>query len=167
MTLSICTYPDPVLARRAEPVAEISEEVRQLASDMVETMYANQGIGLAAPQVGKSWRLITVDISGPENQTELVTLVNPEIQWRDGETETEEGCLSVPEFRSKVQRAAKVRVTGQDLDGNAVDMEADGLLAVCLQHEIDHLEGTIILDHVSRLKRSMYTKKVSKWQKQD
>ena len=167
MTLSICTYPDPVLARRAEPVAEISEEVRQLASDMVETMYANQGIGLAAPQVGKSWRLITVDISGPENQIELVTLVNPEIQWRDGETETEEGCLSVPEFRSKVQRAAKVRVTGQDLDGNAVDMEADGLLAVCLQHEIDHLEGTIILDHVSRLKRSMYTKKVSKWQKQD
>ncbi len=167
MTLSICTYPDPVLAQRAEPVAEISDEVRQLASDMVETMYANQGIGLAAPQVGKSWRLITVDISGPENQTELVTLVNPEIQWRDGETETEEGCLSVPEFRSKVQRAAKVRVTGQDLEGNAVDMEADGLLAVCLQHEIDHLEGTIILDHVSRLKRSMYTKKVSKWQKQD
>ncbi|MFO7718491.1 MAG: peptide deformylase [Thermodesulfobacteriota bacterium] len=167
MSLPIYTYPDPVLAHPAQPVEEITDTIRQLANDMAQTMYTNQGIGLAAPQVGQNCRLITVDISGPEHRESLITLVNPQIQWREGEIETEEGCLSVPEFRSTIPRAAKIRITGQDLDGKAVDMEADGLLAVCLQHELDHLEGVVILDHVSRLKRSMYTKKANKWKKQE
>jgi peptide deformylase len=132
---------------------------------MAQVMYDNQGIGLAAPQVGHSLRLITVDVSGPEQRTELMTLVNPEIQWREGETEMEEGCLSIPEFKIRIKRAAKVRVQGLDLNGQAQDLEADGLLAVCLQHEIDHLQGKVILDYASRLKRSMYDKKVSKWRK--
>mgnify|MGYP006424223449 CR=1 FL=1 len=167
MSLPIYTYPDPVLAHPAQPVKEISDTIRKLAEDMAQTMYTNQGIGLAAPQVGQNCRLITVDISGPEQRDALITVVNPQIQWREGEIETEEGCLSVPEFRSKIPRASKIRITGQDLDGKTVDMEADGLLAVCLQHELDHLEGTVILDHVSRLKRSMYTKKANKWKKHE
>ncbi|MFP4285164.1 MAG: peptide deformylase [Desulfovermiculus sp.] len=164
MIMDIKTYPHPVLSREAKPVEEITDEVRTLARNMVETMYEKQGIGLAAPQVGHSCCLITVDISGPESRTELNVLLNPQIEHQEGETEFEEGCLSLPEFKSKIKRSAQVIVTGRDLEGRPQRIEAEGLLAICLQHEIDHLRGTLLLDHASRLKRNLYEKKVRKWQ---
>jgi peptide deformylase len=163
MPLAILKYPHPVLARRAEPVAEITGEVRELAAAMAEAMYANQGIGLAAPQVGASVRLIVIDLSGPDKREALVTLVNPVVVAASGEQEDEEGCLSVRGYRTVVKRAANVTVTAQDLDGAPLTIEADGLLAVCLQHEIDHLEGVLFIDRISRLKRAMYDKRVKRW----
>lgn len=165
MTRHILTYPDPVLAQKAEHISEITDEVRRLAHDMAETMYANDGIGLAAPQVGESCRLIVVDVSGPKVRDDLRVIVNPVIESREGTVESEEGCLSVSNYRSNVCRAERVRVTGQDLQGNEVDIEADDILAICLQHEIDHLDGVLFIDHISRLKRALYDKKVKKWLK--
>jgi peptide deformylase len=132
---------------------------------MIQTMYEKQGIGLAAPQVGHSCRLITVDVSGPESRTELNVLINPVIEEQEGETEFEEGCLSLPEFHTKTKRSTHVIVSGLDLKGQTQKIEAQGLLAICLQHELDHLQGTLLLDHAGRLKRSMYDKKVRKWQR--
>lgn len=167
MKLEVRFYPDPVLAQKAKPVTEITPELKKLVDDMAETMYANEGIGLAAPQVGESIRLVTIDLSGPEVQGDLRVLVNPEIVAKSEETvETEEGCLSVAALRAKVKRSAEVTVKAQDLDGNDVTIEADDLLAVCLQHEIDHLDGVLFIDHISRLKRSLYDKKVKKWMRQ-
>jgi peptide deformylase len=163
VTRDIVKYPHPVLAQKADRIGEITPEVKALANDMVETMYANQGIGLAANQVGEPLRLITVDISGPDKREELFVLVNPEIVSAEGETETEEGCLSVKDYRTNVVRAERVRVAGLDLSGNAVCLDADGLLAVCLQHEIDHLDGTLFIDRISRLKRALYDKRMKKW----
>ncbi len=165
MTRTICTYPDPVLAKKAAPIKDIDDEVRRLADDMARTMYANDGIGLAAPQVGESTRLIVVDTTGPSRREELRVIVNPVIESAEGEVESEEGCLSVSNYRANVRRAERVRVTGSDLDGNAVDIEADDILAICLQHEIDHLDGILFIDHISRLKRALYDKKVKKWLK--
>jgi len=165
MVREIKTYPDPVLAVRTEPIDAITDEVRELAQDMVETMYENNGIGLAAPQVGQACRVITVDISGPEKRENLLVVLNPAITSAEGQTEYEEGCLSLPGFKGKVQRAERVVLTGMDLQGEDITIEADGLLAVCLQHEVDHLEGTVLLDRASRLKRSMYQKKIKKCQK--
>lgn len=165
MKLDILAYPHPVLAKKAEPVAEITEDLKKLADDMAETMYADDGIGLAAPQVGESIRFIVVDVSGPDKRTDLMCLVNPVIESAEGEVETEEGCLSVPNLRTMVKRAEKVVVRARNLDNEEVVIDADELLAVCLQHEIDHLEGTLIIDRISRLKRSLYEKKVKKWQK--
>jgi len=165
MTLDICTYPDPVLARKADPIEAVDDEVRRLAHEMAETMYAKDGIGLAAPQVGESRRLIVVDVTGPSRREDLRFIVNPVIEWSEGEVESEEGCLSVVNYRANVKRAEKVRVTGRDLDGNPVDIEADDIMAICLQHEIDHLDGILFIDHISRLKRSLYDKKVKKWLK--
>lgn len=164
MILEIKTYPHSVLQRRAEPVEEITEDMKSLAWDMVETMYAKQGIGLAAPQVGHSCRLITVDISGPESRSDLQVLFNPKIQEQEGETECEEGCLSLPEFTGKTKRSSRIVVQGLDMQGQFKRIEAEGLLAICLQHEIDHLQGTLLLDHTGRLKRNFYEKKVWKWQ---
>ncbi|NDY58750.1 peptide deformylase [Desulfovibrio sulfodismutans] len=163
MTRDIVKYPHPVLAQKAARIEEITPEIMALASDMAETMYVNQGIGLAANQVAEPVRLITVDISGPDKREELFALVNPEIVSAEGETETEEGCLSVKDYRSNVVRAEKVRVRGLDLSGNEVCLDAEGLLAVCLQHEIDHLEGTLFIDRISRLKRALYDKRARKW----
>jgi peptide deformylase len=165
MILEIKTYPDPVLLQQAQTITEITEEIINLGRNMVETMYEKQGIGLAAPQVGHSCRLITVDVSGPESRTNLNVLINPVIEGREGETEFEEGCLSLPEFHTKTKRSAQVIVTGLDLEGQSQKIEAEGLLAICLQHELDHLQGTLLLDHTGRLKRSMYKKKVRKWQR--
>jgi len=160
-------YPDPVLAKRAEEVTEITPELKQLAEDMAETMYKNDGIGLAAPQVGESLRMVLVDISGPSVRSDLRVLINPVIIAKSEETqESEEGCLSVLNYRSKVLRAAEVTVTAMDLEGNEMTIEADDILAICLQHELDHLEGTLFIDHISRLKRSLYDKKVKKWMRQ-
>ncbi|MBG0777342.1 MAG: peptide deformylase [Desulfovibrionaceae bacterium] len=166
MKREILTYPHPVLAEKAKPVAEITDEVRRLAEDMAETMYADKGVGLAAPQVGESVCLIVVDVTDDDGAYQgLMTLVNPEIVSREGEVESEEGCLSVPSARYTVRRAERVTVRGTDLDGKEVAVEADELLAICLQHEIDHLDGKIILDYQSRLKRALYDKKVKKWEK--
>ncbi len=164
--LPIFTYPEPVLAQVAQPVAEITPEISQLIADMVETMYREDGIGLAAPQVGANCRLIVVDVSGPEKRESLMTFINPRLEpLGDEKVESEEGCLSVPALRAKVERHERVRLTARDLDGNEVCMDADGLLAICLQHEIDHLGGTLFIDRISRLKRSLYDAKVKKWLK--
>lgn len=167
MKRDLRVYPDPVLAEQAKDISEITPELKQLAEDMAETMYANEGIGLAAPQVGESCRLVVVDITGPDKREDLRILVNPVISRRSDDTvESEEGCLSVAGYRAKVKRAAEVTVEATDLEGNPVTIEADELLAICLQHELDHLEGTLFIDHISRLKRTMYDKKVKKWIRQ-
>ncbi|GAB6176943.1 peptide deformylase [Desulfobaculum senezii] len=166
MKREIVTYPEPVLAEKAAEITEITPEIRALAEDMAETMYEGDGIGLAAPQVGESCRLVVVDITGPNDRSDLRILVNPCITSREGEVESEEGCLSVIGLRGKVTRAENITVDATDLEGNPVHIEADGLLAICLQHEIDHLDGVLFIDHLSRLKRSLYDKKVKKWVRQ-
>ncbi len=165
--LRIYTYPDPVLAETAKEIGEITEEIKQLASDMAETMYEGNGIGLAAPQVGKSVRLVVLDITGPEERKGLMQLINPVIVARDGEVESEEGCLSLPLLSGKVARSEKVTVQYRDLAGNDQTIEADELLAICLQHELDHLDGVLLLNHLSRLKRSMYEKKAKKMKEKE
>ena len=168
MIREVLTYPNPVLKQKAEPVAEITPEIRQLAADMVETMYEYDGIGLAAPQVGELTRLVTVDVSGPEARENLMILVNPELELiGDEEVESEEGCLSVEDYRAPVVRSERVKLKATDLDGNPVELEAEGLLAVCLQHECDHLDGKLFIDHISRLKRNLYDAKVKKWLKRN
>ena len=163
MTMEILTYPNPELAKKSVEVDEITPELKQLAKDMAATMYASKGIGLAAPQVGKLIRFVVVDVEDEETQGDPLFLVNPRITHAEGSTEFEEGCLSVPEFRSKVSRKETVTVEALDLDGNPLTLEAEGLLAICLQHEIDHLDGVLFIDKVSRLKRTFYDKKVKKW----
>jgi peptide deformylase len=155
-------YPEPVLKQKAAPVAAIDEEIRALAADMAETMYAAPGVGLAAPQVGVSKRLIVMDCAPKEQPPQLVVAINPEILAREGESLEEEGCLSVPGYYASVARSQKVAVRYLDLDGRERRIEADGLWAICLQHEIDHLDGILFVDHLSPLKRSLFRKK---WQK--
>jgi len=163
--LPIVTYPDPVLAQVAQPVAEITPEISQLITDMVQTMYEGDGVGLAAPQVGKSIRLITLAETGPKERKSLIVLLNPEFVERTGSKESEESCLSLPTFSCKLNRYEAVTVKGLNEKGEAVEIQAEGLLAIILQHEIDHLEGKTLLDHASRLKRTMYDSKVKKWRK--
>ncbi len=162
--LKIRHYPDPVLKKVATPVTEFDESLRQLAHDMAETMYAAPGIGLAAPQVGISKRLTVIDCSARDEAAQLLVLVNPEIIDREGECYEEEGCLSVPEYYAKVNRSAKIKVRFQDLDDKTHLIEAAGLTAVACQHEIDHLDGILFVDHLSPLKRSMFRKKWKKIQ---
>ena len=158
MSLTILRHPDPVLRKIAAPIPEVTDEIRELAAAMAETMYRAEGIGLAAPQIGRSIRLITVDVTGPERREGLLTLINPELTPlpEAGYVEGEEGCLSVEDYRAKVRRSAL------DANGAPVRLEAEGLLAVCLQHEVDHLEGKLFIDHLSRLKRSMYEARLRK-----
>lgn len=165
MILPILQYPDPRLARISEPVSAVTPELRELAANMLETMYARDGIGLAAPQVGHAIRLVVIDITGPEKREEPRVLVNPALKLGDLEVESEEGCLSVPDLRSTVMRSATAQLTATDLDGNPVALTADGMLAICLQHECDHLEGSLFIDRVSRLKRMLYDKKIANKEK--
>ena len=165
MICEVLHYPDSRLAEKSKPVEEVTKEIRELAANMVETMYEEEGVGLAAPQVGALHRLVVIDVSGPEVRNELMTLINPVILSADGSCDSEEGCLSVPGYRTKRKRSETVVVKAQDLEGNDVTIEADGLLAICLQHELDHLDGVLFIDKISRLKRSMYDKRVKKWQK--
>lgn len=158
--LKIVEYPDTRLKGLAQPVARIDREIRQLADDMAETMYDAPGIGLAAPQVAAAQRLIVVDVSDGRN--ELLTLINPEIIEKSGEEEMKEGCLSVPGVLETVRRADRVKVRAQDVSGKTLELEADGLLAVCLQHEIDHLNGVLFVDHLSRLKQNLIRRKAEK-----
>jgi peptide deformylase len=160
--LEICTYPDKVLLREAEPVCTLDREIIKLADDMAETMYNAPGIGLAANQVGVPRRLIVVDCSRRDPDSQLIVLVNPEIIAAEGMTSIEEGCLSVPDYQAEVMRYEKVKVRGLDLQGKTVELDADGLLAVVLQHEIDHLNGKLFIDHLSRLKRELCKRRLLK-----
>ena len=158
--LDILHFPDTRLRNVAKPVAQVDDSVRKLIDDMFETMYRAPGIGLAAIQVNQPRRVIVVDISEERNQP--LALVNPEILDRQGEEEMDEGCLSVPGVYEKVQRAERVRVRALDRDGKSFEMEVDGLLAVCIQHEIDHLDGKLFVDYLSNLKRQRIRKKLEK-----
>ncbi len=161
----ILYYPDPRLRNRAQPVDSVDDEVRRLLDDMLETMYSAPGIGLAAIQVNVPKRAITIDIS--EHGDQPLCLVNPEILELTGSVETEEGCLSVPGIYESVERADWIRARALDRDGQAIEFEAEGLLAVCVQHEIDHLDGRLFVDHLSQLKRQRIRKKAHKQQRQE
>ena len=165
MILKVVKYPDPVLSRPGEPVTEFDAELRTLIADMFETTYAEQGIGLAAPQVGVSKRLATIDISMGKNPKDKLVLINPEIIFREGKQYGEEGCLSFPEIREKVVRAAKVRVRAQDERGKWFEMDGDDLLARCFQHEIDHVDGMLFIFRMSALKRDLSLRKIRKMQR--
>jgi peptide deformylase len=155
-------YPDPILQVKAAEIETIDGRVAHLAGEMAETMYAAPGVGLAAPQVGVSERLIVLDCRHPEGVKELITLINPEIIEAEGRVVEEEGCLSLPGIRENVTRAARVLVRGHDLNEREQEIEAEGLLAVALQHEIDHLEGILFIDRISRLKRGIIQRKMRK-----
>ena len=157
--LPIHTLPDPVLRQKAKKVRSIDNSIQKLVADMLETMHADPGrAGLAAPQVGISLRVIVIGI--PEQED--IILINPEIVKRNGERLIDEGCLSVPDFRSDVKRASQILVEGLDREGKPLRIEAEGLLAVVLQHEIDHLNGTLFIDRISSLKRQMYKRRIQK-----
>lgn len=158
--LTILHYPDPRLRRKAEPVARITPDISKLIDDMAETMYAAPGIGLAAVQVNEAKRIVVIDIS--ESRDQLQVFVNPEILGHEGHQTLEEGCLSVPGVFDEVTRSAWVRVRAVDRDGKPFEIEARGLLATCIQHEIDHLDGKVFVDHLSRLKQSRIRKKLEK-----
>ncbi|NIM89527.1 MAG: peptide deformylase [Candidatus Aminicenantes bacterium] len=160
--LQIVVYGDPVLTRKAEPIKNINEEIVELAQNMVKTMHSVPGIGLSAPQVKTSKRLITVDLSVGEKSEDLIILVNPEFVSQEGIVTSEEGCLSVPGIQEKVTRSAKVVVKGIDLEGKEKVIEAEDLLARVLSHEIDHLNGKLFIDHLSPLKRSLIKKKLKR-----
>jgi peptide deformylase len=163
-TLDILHFPDPRLRKVARPVEQVNDSVRQLVDNMLETMYAAPGIGLAATQVNVDKRVVVIDIS--EEKDQPLCLINPEVLELQGVEEMEEGCLSVPGIYETVQRAEQVRVRALDRDGQTIELEADGLLAVCIQHEIDHLDGKLFVDYVSQLKRSRIRKKLEKEQRQ-
>ncbi|MDR2488365.1 MAG: peptide deformylase [Desulfovibrio sp.] len=165
MIRPVLQYPDPRLTRRAEPVSAVTPELKELIFDMAETMYARDGIGLAAPQVGEAIRLVVMDVSGPEKRADLRVLVNPILTLRGRDVDSEEGCLSVQDYRSTVCRKEFVHVEAADPDGRPLSFDAEGLLAMCLQHECDHLDGTLFIDRISRLKRAMLDKKVQKKEK--
>ncbi len=162
--LDILHFPDPRLRNKAKPVKTVDDSVRRLVDDMLETMYEAPGIGLASTQVNDPRRVVVMDIS--EEHDQPLCLINPEILDKQGEEEMDEGCLSVPDVYETVIRAEKVKVSALDRDGNPFEMEADGLLAVCIQHELDHLDGKLFVDYLSNLKRQRIRKRLEKDQKQ-
>jgi peptide deformylase len=160
----IYQYPEPVLRQKTEKIETFDNGLAKLVEDMAETMYNAPGIGLAAPQVGKSIKLIVVDTSeDKEGERKYMPLINPEIIAHEGNQIDEEGCLSVPELTANVKRFLKVTVAYQDLEGQAYELSTENRFAVVLQHEIDHLNGILFIDHLSPLKRNLYRKKVKKW----
>jgi peptide deformylase len=161
--LNILHFPDERLRTIAKPVEEVDDRIRGIIDDMFETMYAAPGIGLAATQVNVHERLLVIDVSEDKNQP--LVLINPEITNREGEQEMDEGCLSVPGQYETVRRAERIHVRALDRDGQPFEMEAEGLLAVCIQHEIDHLDGKLFVDYLSQLKRQRIKKKLQKQQK--
>jgi peptide deformylase len=160
----ILHFPDPRLRKKATAITKVTDDIRQLADDMLETMYDAPGIGLAATQINIQKRLVVIDIS--HDRTEPHIFINPEITKKEGEREHEEGCLSVPESYELVTRADTVHITALDLDGNKFGIDADDLLATCIQHEIDHLDGKLFVDYLSNLKRQRIKKRLIKQQKQ-
>ncbi|MCB0330085.1 MAG: peptide deformylase [Bdellovibrionales bacterium] len=159
-TLDIKIYPDEVLRQKTELVTEFSKELHQFLDNMAETMYSANGVGLAAPQVGVLQRITVIDVS--EEGNDLMEFINPQIIAREGKVPSEEGCLSIPDFRDKIFRAETVTVEAVNRHGEPFSVEADELLAICLQHEIDHLEGVLFIDHLTRLKKDMFKRK---WKK--
>ena len=161
--LDIITYPDKFLSKQTQPLDNIDGKVQQMIDDMAATMYEAPGIGLAAIQVGWDKSLLIYDIAPRDENRSLQVLINPQIVTKEGEILSEnEGCLSVPDFRADVKRAANITVEGHDRDGNPIRMDAEGLLAIVLQHEIDHLRGTLFIEHISSLKRQMYKRRIKK-----
>ena len=158
--LPILIYPDPRLFKRAAPVERVDDEVRKLVADMAETMYAAPGVGLAATQVDVHRQVIVIDVS--EDKSRLQVFINPQILEREGECEGEEGCLSVPGIYDNVVRCERVRVRALGLDGESFEVDADGMLAVCLQHEADHLQGKVFVEYLSRLKQTRIKTKLTK-----
>jgi peptide deformylase len=165
MIREIVKYPDPILQRPTEKVADFNDDLRALAADMFESMYKAQGIGLAAPQIGVGKRITVIDLSNQKDPAEKMVLVNPEIVHKEGRQVEEEGCLSLPDIRDKVARAAKVRVRAQDLDGQWRELEGTELLARAFQHEIDHLDGILFPWRLSGLKRDFILRRIRKLQK--
>jgi len=163
--LEILVYPDPRLRQQAAPVAQVDADIRQLVDSMAETMYQAPGIGLAAVQVNVPKRIVVIDISEQRNQ--LHVFINPEIVRSEGDQESEEGCLSVPGIFAPVSRAQKIRVSALGRDGKPFTLDAEGLLAVCIQHEIDHLEGKVFVDYLSRMKQERIRKKLKKQARPD
>jgi peptide deformylase len=159
MIREILTYPDPVLKKKSAPVAIINEKTRELVRDMAETMYAAPGVGLAAPQIGVLQRIVVIDVSAKDEKPELIVAINPVIAHADGELYEEEGCLSIPKYAANVRRHARVVVKALNLDGEEVTYRAEELLAIAFQHEIDHLDGILFVDHISPLKREIFRKK--------
>jgi len=162
--LEILHFPDPRLRKKATPIKEVTDKIRQLADDMLETMYDAPGVGLAAIQVNVQKRLVVIDTS--EDKSTPLVFINPEIINKEGEREHEEGCLSVPEAYEVVTRADTIRVKALDRDGKPFELDADELLATCIQHEIDHLDGKLFVDYLSNLKRQRIKKRLEKQQKQ-
>jgi peptide deformylase len=160
---NIIILPDKRLRTKSEPVTKITAEIRKLADDMLETMYEAPGIGLAAIQVAVAKRIVTMDVSNKEEEKEPRVFINPEIVWSSEEMSIyEEGCLSIPDIHEDVKRPARVKFKYLDLDGKKQEVEADGLFATCIQHEIDHLNGVLFIDHISKLKRDRIVKKFTK-----
>ncbi|MCP4757595.1 MAG: peptide deformylase [Proteobacteria bacterium] len=164
--MEILTYPNPFLKTFAAPVREFDQDLRKTVEDMIDCMYKNSGVGLAATQVGIDKRLFVMDVNynkeDPDSKKEPIAVINPEIIQKSGEKVSEEGCLSVPEFRAEINRASEIALGYQDLDGKTHQIDADGLLAVCIQHETDHLEGKLFIDHLPPLKRKMIQNKLKK-----
>lgn len=161
--LEIKTYPEKVLKEKALPVENIDGQIQRLIDDLIETMYAAPGIGLAAPQVGVSKKIIVLDVSvREEEKMPLIVIINPEIVNHEGETDSEEGCLSLPGYTTTVQRAEKVFVRGLNREGMPVEIEGEGLLSRALQHEIDHINGTLLIDRISSIKREFFKKRFQK-----
>jgi peptide deformylase len=165
MVYPIVKFPDPILQRPAEPVTTFDEELRKLVDDMFESMYVAHGIGLAGPQIGIPKRLTVIDLSFQKNPEDKIVLINPEVITREGKVYEEEGCLSLPDIREKVARAARVKIRAQDLEGNWFEREADELLARAFQHEIDHLDGVLFIFRISALKRDFVLRKIRKLQR--
>jgi peptide deformylase len=163
--LNVLSYPDPRLHKVAKPVATVDARIKKIVADMAETMYEAPGVGLAATQVDIHERIVVIDVS--DNQNELMVFINPEIVWASPEKKTwREGCLSVPEFYDEVERPAQVKVKALDIDGKEFEVDADGLLAVCLQHELDHLQGKVFVEYLSLLKRNRISQKMKKRSKE-
>ena len=162
MIREIVIWPDPVLKQVAAPVERVDDAVRRLLDDMAETMYAADGVGLAAPQIAELQRVIVIDTSPRQEGQKLVHLVNPEIVATEGKTTYTEGCLSIPGEAEEVERASRVRVRALDYFGKPFELDADGLLAIAIQHETDHLNGTLFVDHLSSLKRELIRKRMKK-----
>jgi peptide deformylase len=166
MILKIVKYPEPVLQQPGEPVSEFNSELRKLVADLFETMYASQGIGLAAQQVGVAKRVAVIDLSQAKDPAQKLALINPEVIFQEGKQYEEEGCLSFPEVREKVSRAAKVRIRAQDEKGKWFEMDAEELLSRAFQHEIDHLDGMLFIFRMSALKRDLNLRKIRKMQRE-
>lgn len=161
--LNIIKYPDPILKKKSEPVREITQEIQRLIDEMAETMYAAPGVGLAAPQVGRSIRVIVIDVNSKEEQKrDLISLINPEIIERSGDIAWEEGCLSIPDYSADVKRAERVIVSGLDRDGKKRVIVGEELLSIVLQHEIDHLDGMLFIDRLGPIKRDLVKRRLRK-----